>query len=923
MRERKLTGISRLSTMCLVLLSAVLVLTSGCTHRGRGTSPAMDWVEVAIELPESSAVAYPELKIVTDFETVAADTSGITSVVVDDVGQRGSVVLIDDEDRVIMISDLEPGCSSVRITDSTTALSIVMMDPVLDGIEEGQRWELAATIVSQDSFPQLVSSVRKAISIHGSGFLDSDDEQDLFRLAHTVAIGALDEFSEKVRRVGLGTNEPRTPYIEDTEGPAILLRNPRGIYYAVGAYNTLGCGGSAVTRDSLFVLGRRTYIVWPIHWGEATTLEYDLGDGEYKICFDKGGSVLDDGRWEWCSNLCCCNEVTLGTCCNVGQALWYILCDIFALPHFERVPGILGDIRKIEKLAEIVTDIARLEPLALAEDLAWLCKENPDLVIELVWGDPSKAPANAAQLIMYKASVLQKLLSVIDVPNQLGFVWELISAPTRVEYKISQVDGVLYHRQMFNWPSRSKLAARTGSDGGIELSWTMNSDADFMCYRLYRSIAPGVCPRNTLVHVATISTDTVYTDLDTVEQESYYYRLFVVNRSGNWSGSNEVRPKLGGCDYPYQVIISGEVYLDGLPRTRLTKRCGEVISGSLTCTVYNEPEHPDLVHTLVVGLRDSSGRWVGGDPEVVRMLVPDTCGTVLTDCSFDGIGLPAVSGNYTLWLDDIETDSESEATMAFMDAIVDSESLVNRRISQSGGIDVRVSCSNGLVAYYPFDGNANDHSGCGNHGIVHGATLTADRFGIAASAYDFDGVDDYIRVPDDPSLNFGEGDFSIVAFIYPRSIPKPGDQWAGIVIMDKRYTYDPGMHTPGYNQWQLKYRLGNKICLWTYSHEQSSEVCSPSDLEFSKWYHVAAVRHGTDLLLYIDGELVAQTTHPAVDVSTPMDMFIGVDGKHLLVDAAGKCFFDGIIDDIRIYRVALSAAQVDSLYHLGWWDPAG
>jgi hypothetical protein len=52
--------------------------------------------------------------------------------------------------------------------------------------------------------------------------------------------------------------------------------------------------------------------------------------------------------------------------------------------------------------------------------------------------------------------------------------------------------------------------------------------------------------------------------------------------------------------------------------------------------------------------------------------------------------------------------------------------------------------TNGLVAYYPFNGNANDESGNGNHGMVYGATLTVDRFGNANSAYSFDGMNDYI-----------------------------------------------------------------------------------------------------------------------------------------------------------------------------------
>jgi len=55
--------------------------------------------------------------------------------------------------------------------------------------------------------------------------------------------------------------------------------------------------------------------------------------------------------------------------------------------------------------------------------------------------------------------------------------------------------------------------------------------------------------------------------------------------------------------------------------------------------------------------------------------------------------------------------------------------------------------NDGLVAYYPFNGNANDESGNGKDGTVEGASLTSDKNGIANSAYRFDGIDDRITAP--------------------------------------------------------------------------------------------------------------------------------------------------------------------------------
>ena len=55
--------------------------------------------------------------------------------------------------------------------------------------------------------------------------------------------------------------------------------------------------------------------------------------------------------------------------------------------------------------------------------------------------------------------------------------------------------------------------------------------------------------------------------------------------------------------------------------------------------------------------------------------------------------------------------------------------------------------TNGLVAYYPFNGNANDESGNGYNGTVHRALLAADRFGRPASCFNFNGRNNYIQLP--------------------------------------------------------------------------------------------------------------------------------------------------------------------------------
>ena len=89
--------------------------------------------------------------------------------------------------------------------------------------------------------------------------------------------------------------------------------------------------------------------------------------------------------------------------------------------------------------------------------------------------------------------------------------------------------------------------------------------------------------------------------------------------------------------------------------------------------------------------------------------------------------------------------------------------------------------TNGLVAYYPFNGNANDATGNGNNGTVNGATLTSDRFGNSNSAYDFNGVDNHISI-NDTLCNFGTGEFTLSSWLY-----KYDTLVAGTVIGKKKF----------------------------------------------------------------------------------------------------------------------------------------
>ena len=80
--------------------------------------------------------------------------------------------------------------------------------------------------------------------------------------------------------------------------------------------------------------------------------------------------------------------------------------------------------------------------------------------------------------------------------------------------------------------------------------------------------------------------------------------------------------------------------------------------------------------------------------------------------------------------------------------------------------------TNGLIGSWPFNGNSNDESINSNNGTIHGATLTTDRFGNLNSAYNFDGIDDYINLGNNSNLSRYNSDFTLSVWVRRNTTPQ-------------------------------------------------------------------------------------------------------------------------------------------------------
>ena len=213
----------------------------------------------------------------------------------------------------------------------------------------------------------------------------------------------------------------------------------------------------------------------------------------------------------------------------------------------------------------------------------------------------------------------------------------------------------------------------------------------------------------------------------------------------------------------------------------------------------------------------------------------------------------------------------------------------------------------GLVAYYPFTGNAIDSSGNGHNGTVYSASLTTNRFGTPNSAYAFNGDSAYIKVADATSLRLANTDFTISAWIYLDSIIHTHN-----VIISKRAA---GSKT-GYilSIERIQDSLSNALRIsFQVSSGSDPKILSQTTISLNQWNHIV-IRYNLNtktIDIFLNNKPdVSLSNFLSPNASAANDLLVGNDA----VDKTS--FFQGKIDDIRIYNRALSDSEISELYNL-------
>jgi hypothetical protein len=186
--------------------------------------------------------------------------------------------------------------------------------------------------------------------------------------------------------------------------------------------------------------------------------------------------------------------------------------------------------------------------------------------------------------------------------------------------------------------------------------------------------------------------------------------------------------------------------------------------------------------------------------------------------------------------------------------------------------------------------------------------------GKHGKALDFDGVDDYVEVADDPSLNFGVSEsFSLEAWFKLSSLPS-----TSLYAILSKYGAGQGA---GFNDlYSLLVETTGEISFRLRDSAGNNPIITGSTLTANVWYHVFAVRdiEKNEIRLYLNGisDATPVTDTTVDDISPPRPLLIG-NQEHYIAGESPILPFHGVIDEVRIYNRALSAEEIQQHYQDG------
>ena len=220
-----------------------------------------------------------------------------------------------------------------------------------------------------------------------------------------------------------------------------------------------------------------------------------------------------------------------------------------------------------------------------------------------------------------------------------------------------------------------------------------------------------------------------------------------------------------------------------------------------------------------------------------------------------------------------------------------------------------VDLTKGLLAYYPFNGNANDESGNGNNGnLMNGVGFGTDLIGRNNKAASFDGMDDYIIVNDNGKLSTPEVSVSARVLLnntFRRHSVFGRNNFSNASAV----VYGLGVSLDVTNKWEFGVGNAADDCAKPHVFDPSIYATAPENLQAGRWYQIVCTFSKGEQKIYMDGVLKATLKRSFSDLKncSAASFIMGGWWQSDIISIDGK------LDEVRVYNRVLSDCELKKL----------
>lgn len=401
----------------------------------------------------------------------------------------------------------------------------------------------------------------------------------------------------------------------------------------------------------------------------------------------------------------------------------------------------------------------------------------------------------------------------------------------------------------------------------------------------------------------------VYTDFDGSDNRNGVFDVVEGNETNNYNIARPIRidplgsvtfagggcssiPDIGICDVTFNVSgITG-----GITSVGTDFNASHTFVGDLVVTLIapnNVRQH--VLFSRYGGTRELSSannyaftdaatvswftRVTQGDPIPggQNRTIVNTATVTSLNQAFAGLTPQQINGTWTLRFDD--------------QAAQDSGPITVKNLTLGVGC---ATTPTGLVSWWAGDNNTFDYQG-NNLGALGGNANFAG--GKVQSAFSFDGDDDFVSIADNDTLDVQTGDFSI-------------DGWVN--LRSSREHFIGGKDNCDINSYALTVGTDNKPRFRVNGSDGSFEVVAANAVTLNAWHHLAAVKEGSNIKIYVNGILAG--TEAVTGTFAANDQNFRIGGREAAGESCSLVSTDGLIDELDVFDRALTLAEVQTIF---------